>query len=194
MAKTKILVKLVVFFVFLLTLYITSSYAVDNALVNSGFEEGEGNWYNWSEDASTSSGEISTKYSHSGNNSACREISGKGLGGFGQVIAIIPGDTIKASAWIMNPLSEPLSKGAEAYLRIEFWKIKEGAGEPLGSGQIESIHITEPTKWIKVEVRGTAPSDVTEARILGFTNGKNSSSKGKVYFDDFETTIISKLH
>ncbi len=156
-----------------------------NVLNNPGFETGEDGWYNWDDGTGTNSGVILAEYSHEGQSSASREISGGGMGGFGQIIPLNPGDTVKASAWIMSPDSDALSNGAEAYVRIEFW---DGIA-PLGSGHTESIHINKATKWVKMEASGKAPSGATEARVLGFARGTTSESKGKVCFDDFEVSI-----
>lgn len=159
-----------------------------NVLTNPGFETGEESWYNWDDDTGTNRGMISTEYCHEGQSSAGREISGSGMGGFGQIIPLNPGDAVKASAWVMSPDSEALLNGAEAYVRIEFW---DGIS-PLGAGHTESIHINKAIKWVKLEAFGKAPEGATETRVLGFTKGSTNESKGKVYFDDFEVTIESK--
>ncbi len=162
------------------------SYA--SALRNPGFESGEDDWYNWND--GESNGVVSSEFSHNGNNSARRDINGVGQGAFGQIIAINPGDTIKAGGWVMNPNPEKLEGGAEAFLRIEFWN-EQG---PLSSGHVESVHITEPTTWKKIEVTATAPPGAKEARALGFVRGASYASKGKVYFDDFEIDIEREIN
>lgn len=161
--------------------------AKSDLLINPGFEDGESGWYNWNNNDSASGGRIAGEYSHSRNKSACREISGVGEGCYGQIIPINRGELIEASVWVMNPSSEALSRGAEVYLRIEFWD-DEG---PLGSGHVESLHINEPTnKWIKLDVKARAPAGAMEARVLAFSRGSKSSSKGKAYFDDFEVRVF----
>ncbi len=163
------------------------SYA--NALRNPGFESGEDDWYNWNEGAN--SGVISSEYSHQGKNSACREISGKGRGGFGQILPVNSGESVKASVWAMNPSSEVLKNGAEGYLRIEFWQVNGDIKTPLEGKHIESVHISKPTPWMRLEVSGIVPEGIQEIRVLGFTNSPNNDSTGKVYFDDFEVKTTS---
>lgn len=160
-----------------------SSVCYANLLNNPGFESGEDDWYNWND--GESNGVISSEFSHEGKNSARRDINGVGQGGFGQIITVNPRDTIKASVWVMNPNPEKLENGAEAYLRIEFWD-EQG---PLSSGHVESVHISEPTTWKKIEVTATVPPGAKEARVLGFIRGASYASKGKVYFDDFEVSV-----
>lgn len=174
---------LIIIGVFLVAFHGVSQAESSNELLNPGFEDGEGDWYNWSEGAN--SGMISDEYNHTGINSACREISGKGMGCFGQIIPVLPGDKIAATAWIMNPDTEALSEGAEGYLRIEFWDEKA----PLTKGYLESSHVKAPIKWTKMDVSGKVPDGAKEARVLGFAKSNKSSSKGKVYFDDFEVKI-----
>ncbi len=165
-----------------------SSISYANLLNNPGFESDEDNWYNWND--RESNGVISSEFSHEGKNSARRDINGVGQGGFGQIITVNPGDTIKASVWVMNPNPEKLENGAEAFLRIEFWD-EQG---PLQSGHVESVHISEPTAWKKIEVTATVPLGAKEARTLGFNRGTSYASKGKVYFDDFEIDIERKIN
>lgn len=172
--------------IFLVLIFLTlSPISYANVLTNPGFESGEDSWYNWDDGNNTNSGTISSEYNHQGVSSACRESSGRGMGGFGQIIPVNPGDTVKASAWVMSPNSEALSNGAEAYVRIEFWDGQNA----LGAGHKETVHINKATKWTKLEASGKAPSGAVEARVLGFTTGATNGSKGKVYFDDFEVNI-----
>lgn len=171
-------------------LLVNSVYSQNsNALINPGFEDGENDWYNWNSTEGIESGQITSEYSYNGNNSAYREISGEGMGCFGQIISVNPGDAIEASVWIMNPASEALSGGAEAFLRIEFWDVQGEVKTPLVYGHLESTHLNKPTKWIKIEASGIIPEGTEEVRILGFAKGFNDSSKGKVYFDDFKATF-----
>lgn len=177
---------LIIIGVSLMVFHSVSHAESSNELINPGFEDGDSDWYNWSEGAN--SGMISDEYYHAGSNSACREISGKGMGCFGQIIPVLPGDKLEAMAWIMNLDTEALAEGAEAYLRIEFWDEKA----PLAKGRLESSHVKAPVKWTKVDVSGKVPDGAKEARVLGFAKGNKSSSKGKVYFDDFETKIVAQ--
>ncbi|MEA3347165.1 MAG: hypothetical protein U9Q21_03650, partial [Candidatus Auribacterota bacterium] len=155
----------ILFGIIILTVAVAfNAFADDSAFFNTGFEEGESMWYNWNDGAS--SGEITEKYNHSGNKSACREISGEGQGCYGQITPINSGEIIEASVWVMNPSSEALLKGAEVCLRIEFWN-DEG---PLGSGHVESVHVKEPTgKWIKLAVKARTRDSIVPAGALAFT-------------------------
>ncbi len=187
--KTKILSALSILIIFLLSLTNVASFEKTNVLVNAGFEDGESNWYNWNSIEGLGSGQITSDYSYNGNNSACREICGEVTACFGQIIPVNPGNAVEASVWIMNPASEGLSGGAEAFLRIEFWEVQGEVKVPLVHGHLESTHLNKPTKWTKIEASGIVPEGVEEVRILGFVKGFNNSSKGKVYFDDFEVTL-----
>lgn len=173
------------FFLVVFIFLAVHSVAYGNMLTNPGFESGEDSWYNWDDGTNTNSGIISSQYNHQGVNSACRQVAGQGVGGFGQITPVNPGDAVKANVWVMSPNSEPLANGSEAYLRIEFWNDTE----PLKFGHAESEHLVNPTSWKILEVTATVPVGAKEARVLGFTRGSNPSSKGKACFDDFEVNI-----
>ena len=167
---------------FLATIFLSVySLSYANPLTNPGFESGEEGWYNWNDQAT--GGIISSEYKHSEENSACRVVEGFGQGGYGQIVPINPGETMKANAWIMSPQSKALSSGAEAYVRIEFWN----SSGPIGWS--ESGHIRDATPWKKLEVVAKAPDGATEARVLAFARGGNGGSKGEAYFDDFDMTV-----
>lgn len=167
---------------FLIVIFLSaSSLSYADPLTNAGFESGDEGWYNWNDQAA--SGIVTSEYKHSEENSACRVVDGFGQGGYGQIVPIKPGETIKSSAWVMSPQAKALSNGAEAYLRMEFWN---GSG-PIGWS--ESWHIKGATSWKKLEVVAKAPDGATEARVLAFARGGNGGSKGEAYFDDFDVTI-----
>lgn len=183
--RTKVLFSLIILSITSLLLVNAVYSERSNVLVNPGFEEGRNEWYNWN--FGENSAEITSKHTYNGNNAACLHIFGEGQGCFGQILPISCDQTIEASVWVMNPSSEALTDNAEAYLRIEFWDERA----PLERGHVESIHLNKPSKWIKVEVSGTAPYGTKEARVLGFVRGNNNSSKGKAYFDDFKVNILN---
>ncbi|MDD5645267.1 MAG: hypothetical protein PHO00_07485 [bacterium] len=158
----------------------------EEVIFNKGFEDGEFEWYNWND--GESSGNIESSQFRSGSASACREIYGVGMGCYGQIISVNPGQTLEVSAWVNNPSSDVLTDSAEVFLRVEFWN----DNEPLGSGHSESRHIKGVTEgWVKLDVSARVPRGATEARILAFNKGTKPSSRGKAYFDDFELIVSS---
>ncbi|MDP8218717.1 MAG: carbohydrate binding domain-containing protein [Candidatus Theseobacter exili] len=162
-----------------------SALSENNILLNPGFEKGEESWYNWC--VGENAGEITNEITHSGQQSAKRKITGKGMGCFGQVKKVEPGDTIKFRAWIKSPQDSALTKGAQVYLRIEFW----GNEKPLKTGHKESLRIENASKtWEKIEVEAVVPIGAQEARLLAYSVGHNDTSKGIAYFDDMAAEII----
>ncbi|MDD5737319.1 MAG: hypothetical protein PHH20_03405 [Candidatus Omnitrophica bacterium] len=153
-----------------------------NTVINPGFESDEESWYNWNDQETN--GIITTEYKYSGEKAACRQIEGIGQGCYGQQIPVNPGETVKASAWVMSPDSKALSNGAEAFIRLEFW----GSAGPLSSGHKESEHVKAAIPWKKLEVNGKAPAGAIEARVLGYARGI-AGSTGEACFDDFDVTI-----
>ena len=157
----------------------------EETMQNPGFEDGETGWYNWN--VGQSSGEISGTHTHSGAWAAQRDIYGKGMGCFGQILPVLPGEMVSCRAWVFNPKKEKLSAGAEVYLRIEFWNDKD---EPLKAGHMDSRHLAAATNdWTLLKVQATAPPETAQARILAYNLGRGETAKGTAYFDDFEVTI-----
>jgi len=176
------------FCVFILLFFIRGAAPAfaEDLIINKGFEDSDFEWYNWND--GESSGSIESSEFHGGSVSACREIYGVGMGCYGQIVPVSAGQTLEISAWVNNPPSDELTDSAEAFIRVEFWN----DSGPLGSGHTESKHIRNATEgWIRLDVKAKVPRGATEARVLAFNKGAKPSSKGKVYFDDFELIISS---
>ena len=182
--RTKILFSLIILFMSLVSLAKMAFSQSDNALLNPGFEAGKDEWYTWN--VGDNRTDMSSECTYNGNNAACVTVFGRGQGCVGQILPVNSEQTIKASAWVMNPAGQALMENAEAFLRIEFW---DEQGVPLERGHVESIRLNKQGEWVKLETTATVPFGVQEARVLGFARGNNDSSKGKVYFDDFKATI-----
>lgn len=159
-----------------------SSLVYGEVLSNPGFENNEESWYNWCD--GDNQGYISSEYSYSGTSCACREIYGSGRGCYGRAITVNPREKISASVWGMSPSSLPLSGGAEGYLRIEFWNEKG----PLGGGHVDSKRVNAASDWVQLQVSARTPVGATEARILAFSYGKETSM-GLMCFDDVKVVI-----
>lgn len=186
MEKRRMLLKVLCVFILMFFIRGLALATAEDLMINKGFEDGDFEWYNWNDGESC--GSIESSEFHGGSVSACRETYGVGMGCYGQIVSVSPGQTLEVSAWVNNPSNDVLADSAEAFVRVEFWN-DEG---PLGSGHTESKHINGVTEgWVKLDVKAKVPRGATEARVLAFNKGAKPSSKGKVYFDDFELIVSS---
>ena len=166
-----------------------------NILPNPGFEEGNFPPTGWSDWSGSGSGEpkdgvagfpAPKEMTHTGAKCVGKIFYGNGdrWGGFSQTVDVASGTAFEASGWVLNKKNDvPLTNGAKVYLEVKF----------LDSGDKEikvakSNSITQPTDWIKLNVRGLVPKNAVKASFSVVLTGGNKST-GKILFDDASLNI-----
>jgi len=161
-----------------------------NIVQNPGFETAAwppADWSEWQGSASGSpsdgvAGYISTSVSHSGSQSAVRELFGLGVrwGGYSQDVAVNEGTEVTARGWLRSDSSDnPLSGGAEAYIELKFFDV--GYNELAA---YTSSPLTGASPWVEHSIVQTAPAGTTIARLSFVLYASRRKSVGKAYFDD----------
>lgn len=174
-----------------MTLLASLTYAeTANLLKDSGFEDSSwplpsAPWTDWGsgEQGGVAGFQAPDGIQHFGNKSAGKMLYGTGIrwGGYSQSVAIKEGDTITASGWLMSTSSggyTPLSDGAEAFIKLEFF---DNLDNSLAS--CESAPITSASPWVKHAITYSAPPGAVKA-TFGFILIGEDASTGTAFFDD----------
>ncbi len=165
-------------------IFVDNTNAAVNILDNPGFEElswPPAYWSEW-EGGGGASGYISNTVSHTGSQSAVRELYGNGdrWGGYSQDVNANPGDPVAVSGWLMSDSSDnPLKRGAEAYIELKFL---DGSDNELAVYKSDSLK--GASSWVQHSIVQEAPAGTAKARFSFVLYAAVRKSAGKVYFDD----------
>ncbi len=138
------------------------SSCVNNLLTNAGFENASiAPWVNWG-------GTLQTPDSHTGSKAAR---IGPTVGGFGQVVPAVAGETYTLTLWVKKLGADPDWTG----VGLDFLN----ASDQLVGPQL--ITDTISGAYSKVTLSGVAPANTSKIQAWAWTDGPN----GNTYLDDY---------